>query len=306
MLDSFVGSGALIADLKTALNSGRLANSLLICGDDGMGKGYLARCIAADYLYKNNTDGQRNVMQDTSPECITVLGEGASGMISVKRIRQVRYEICSTAISSVGRAVVMPSAHMLNTASANALLKILEEPPEGVLFILCAKNAAAVMPTIRSRCCIYNIAPPSKQECVNYLEKNGVKLDGQTAEIAADIYGGKIGSCLELAESRKRLDIFNEALKLCEVSRGGDEYGVNCILSAYEKDKQGALCLLQDAVKAFAAQAKAAADNGQKSLCLQAAGAAERVQNAIFAINQNGSVKLVLCNLATGLAFKRV
>lgn len=305
MLDSFVGSEALTADLKTALNSGRLANSLLICGDDGMGRGYLARCIAADYLYKNNADGQRNVMNDTSPECITVLGEGASGMITVKRIRQVRYEICATAVSAQGRAVVMPAAHMLNTASANALLKILEEPPEGVLFILCAKNAAAVMPTIRSRCCIYNIAPPSVNECTRYLKENGVKLSDEDIENAADIYGGRIGCCMELAESRKRLDIFKQALQLYGACENGDEYGINCLLAGYEKDKQGALCILSDAVRVFETEAKKSAENGRKKTCMQAAEAAENTQNAIFAINQNGSVKLVLCNLAAQLAFKK-
>lgn len=66
---------------------------------------------------------------------------------------------CSRPRVCNGRAVIFYGAQKMNASSANALLKVLEEPPEGVLFVLTATSAAAVLPTIRSRCAIYPIAP---------------------------------------------------------------------------------------------------------------------------------------------------
>ena len=66
---------------------------------------------------------------------ILLCGEGVSGDIRVDRVREVRREIFNTALSAGGRAVHIKGADKLNGASANALLKVLEEPPEGVLFI---------------------------------------------------------------------------------------------------------------------------------------------------------------------------
>ena len=61
---------------------------------------------------------------------------------------------------------------MLNGASANALLKVLEEPPEGVLFILTAPSEANVMATIRSRCAPIPLAPVAEEVCAAYLKKH--------------------------------------------------------------------------------------------------------------------------------------
>ena len=87
------------------------------------------------------------------------------------RVREVRREIFNTALSAGGRAVHIKGADKLNGASANALLKVLEEPPEGVLFILTAPSEANVMATIRSRCCAYSLAPVAEEVCAAYLTR---------------------------------------------------------------------------------------------------------------------------------------
>ncbi|MEG2053354.1 MAG: AAA family ATPase, partial [Oscillospiraceae bacterium] len=165
MLEKFVGSKNTVENITLALKSQRLANSILVCGEDGLGRGYFARLLAADYLYPMGGNGAVAVENGNGAEVINVLGEGASGQISAKRIREVRSAVCETSLSSTGRVVIIKNAHMMNQSSANALLKILEEPPEGVLFILCAKNAMSVMATIRSRCGIFSLCAPSIAQC---------------------------------------------------------------------------------------------------------------------------------------------
>ena len=171
-----------------------LSHSILLCGDAGTGAGFAARCLAADYLYPNGGASAAQVLAGQSPEYLLLAGEGVSGDIRVDRVREVRREIFNTALSAGGRAVHIKGADKLNGASANALLKVLEEPPEGVLFILTAPSEANVMATIRSRCCAYSLAPVAEEVCAAYLKKHFPK-EPEAARYAAEGQFG-VGSML--------------------------------------------------------------------------------------------------------------
>ena len=126
MLDRLAGNEAMKQHLQAALAGGKLAHSLLLCGEKGCGAGFAARCLAADYLYPQGGPAAEAVLAGQAPECLEVRGEGASGQIRIERIRQVREEVFHSALSAQGRVVLLYGAQNLNSASANALLKVLE------------------------------------------------------------------------------------------------------------------------------------------------------------------------------------
>ena len=221
-LDSLLGNETLKESLSAALAAGRLSHSILLCGEAGTGAGFAARCLAADYLL--------------------LAGEGVSGDIRVDRVREVRREIFNTALSAGGRAVHIKGADKLNGASANALLKVLEEPPEGVLFILTAPSEANVMATIRSRCCAYSLAPVAEEVCAAYLKKHFPK-EPEAARYAA-LFGGKIGSAKRCLEDAAWRTLLLDALKLAGLAEKQDVYGALALLSKYEKDRAGTQALL--------------------------------------------------------------
>ena len=260
-LDSLLGNETLKESLSAALAAGRLSHSILLCGEAGTGAGFAARCLAADYLYPNGGASAAQVLAGQSPEYLLLAGEGVSGDIRVDRVREVRREIFNTALSAGGRAVHIKGADKLNGASANALLKVLEEPPEGVLFILTAPSEANVMATIRSRCCAYSLAPVAEEVCAAYLKKHFPK-EPEAARYAA-LFGGKIGSakrCLEDANKVVPIDkcsilltvllaffLLGEPvspLKLAGLAEKQDVYGALALLSKYEKDRAGTQALL--------------------------------------------------------------
>ena len=148
MLARLAGNHALKEDLSAALGTGRLPHSILLVGEPGCGAGFAARCLAADYLYPAGGAHAEAVLRGEDSECLTIRGEGASGQIKVERIRDAREKIQHSALSAdaAGRVLFIYGAQNLNGASANAMLKIMEEPPEGVLFLLTASSAAAVLP----------------------------------------------------------------------------------------------------------------------------------------------------------------
>ena len=199
MLERIAGNRELKQDLKTALGSGRIAHSILLVGEPGCGAGFAARCLAADYLYPNGGPHAEAVLRGQDTESIVVRGEGASGQIKVEAIRDARQNIQKSALSSdaEGRVLFIYGAQNLNGASANAMLKIMEEPPEGVMFLLTASSAAAVLPTIRSRCAAYTMAPVPTEECAAALRTAQPELNEQNAQDLAFLYEGHIGLCLK-------------------------------------------------------------------------------------------------------------
>lgn len=244
MLNRVTGNRPSIQGIKAALAAGRLSHSILLAGEKGTGTGFAARCLAADYLWPHGGAGARLVMESRAEDCIEVRGEGASGDIRIDRIRQVRQQIFSTALQGPGRVVILYGAQSLNPSSANALLKVLEEPPEGVLFILTATSAAAVLPTIRSRCVCFAMAPVSEEDCVAYLRQ--ARPNCTEAKFLARAMGGRIGSALACADDEGRRAILQDAVQSASLAAAGDVYGLQMLLAKREKDKPALRQLLED------------------------------------------------------------
>ena len=121
-------------------------------------------------------------------------GEGASGLIKIDAVRAVRRAVYDTALSAAGRAVLV--------YGAEKLLKVIEEPPENVLFVFTAVSEAAVLPTIRSRCSVYTLAPLALPECAAALERLGAKP--QQAHRLAEVFGGRLGEAKACLADEKR------------------------------------------------------------------------------------------------------
>ena len=297
MLQSFLGNEDLKRDLQAALRAGRLSHSVLLCGQEGCGAGYAARCLAADYLYPQGGPQAQAVMESRAAECLEVRGEGASGEIKIDRIRQIRRQVFETALSAQGRVVILYGVQHLNQSSANALLKVLEEPPQGVLFVLTASSAAAVLPTIRSRCSQYTVAPVSPQQCSQWLAQHCPKAPQR--ELLALVYDGCIGRAAHAAQDPAGQKNFQTACTIAGQLAAGSRYQVLCSLAAYERDKPGAQQLLSD----LAALGSAALSHpGCCGLSPhQGAVVAAACGQAQEEMARNVNLKLLLTNLAVRL-----
>ena len=167
MLDRMEGNAELKSSVQLMLAARRLTHSVLLVGEEGLGAGFAARCIAADYLYpaggapaeallrgeccravgKPGDRDSGHVETGIVREAISVSGMGAGGKYLVSQVKAMRSEIFNTSLSAEGRAVLLYHVEKMNEESANALLKVMEEPPEGVLFLLTADSLAGVLPT---------------------------------------------------------------------------------------------------------------------------------------------------------------
>ena len=264
MLDRMEGNAELKSSVQLMLAARRLTHSVLLVGEEGLGAGFAARCIAADYLYpaggapaeallrgeccravaKAGKRDSGQVETGIVREAISVTGMGAGGRYLVGQVTAMRSEIFNTSLSAEGRAVLLYHVEKMNEESANALLKVMEEPPEGVLFLLTADSLAGVLPTIRSRCISFAVAPVPPEQCARYCAAQGV--DKKTAALYSELFDGHIGTVLAAAQDEARTAQVEKALQLAKTAADHDSYAAAVLLAPYEKDKAGAAALLTD------------------------------------------------------------
>ncbi len=264
MLERIAGNEELKSSIRRMLEGRRLTHSVLLVGEAGLGAGFAARCVAADYLYPQGgapaeallrgeccravaKAGKRDSGQIETGivrEAISVTGMGSGGRYLVGQVTAMRSEIFNTSLSAEGRAVLLYHVERMNEESANALLKVMEEPPEGVLFLLTADSLAGVLPTIRSRCISLAVAPVSPEDCARYCTAQGV--GAKDAALYSALFDGHIGTVLAAARDEARREQVDRALALAKAAAARDSYAAAVLLAAYEKDKAGASALLAD------------------------------------------------------------
>lgn len=184
--------------LQNFLQSGRMPHAFLFAGPAGIGKFLMARLVAAELLCENVSHicgvcrSCKAMAAGNHPDCHIVSPAGQT--IKIEQVRKLQSEIALTASYGGWRAAIVNDAELLNEQSANSMLKILEEPPEKVIFILVTANRQSMLNTIISRCVTLNFQPMARRDIIACLIKRGVAED-KSATLAA-LADGSIGQAL--------------------------------------------------------------------------------------------------------------
>lgn len=178
--------------LSSALGSGKAFHALFISSMDADASLSLARRAAA--LCITGRDDEDAVKND--PDYHYLAGEETG----VNEIRAIIEELSKAAFEGGMRAIVISNAHAMTREAQNALLKTLEEPPKGVIFLLCG-NADGMLSTIISRCALIRLGQADRHEIENELALRGVSA--ADARLYARISGGSMGRALRLSEENE-------------------------------------------------------------------------------------------------------
>lgn len=201
-----IGHEAAIQQFEFARKSGRLHHAWLITGTPQIGKVTLALLFAKILL--NATDPSspesHRIEAGTHGDLLFITrgispSKGSeSNVILAADIKPIQQLLHHTAAEGGWRVVIVAGGDLLNSFAANALLKLLEEPPEKTIFFITADNAAAVIPTIRSRCHKLSLHPLQDADMQIFLFQHGIK-DPSTIQRLSVQAKGRPGYALELA-----------------------------------------------------------------------------------------------------------
>ena len=219
---SVIGQKALTSTLKNAIATDRLAHAYLFCGSRGVGKTSCARIFAKSINCSNPTpdgdpcnqcDSCRDFNENRS---LNIVELDAASNNGVEDMRNLIEQVLIPPTNGRYRVFIIDEVHMLSNQAFNAFLKTLEEPPSYVIFILATTEKQKIIPTILSRCQIYDFSRITTTDMVDHLEYVA-RQEGYTAERAAlNVIASKADGAM-----RDALSIFDQ---VAASSRGNITY----------------------------------------------------------------------------------
>ena len=215
--DTVVGQQALTTTLKNAVKSGKLAHAYLFCGPRGVGKTTCARIFAkAINCMSPTTDGEacghcESCQAFNEQRSFNIFELDAASNNSVEHIKTLMEQTRIPPQVGKYKVFIIDEVHMLSTAAFNAFLKTLEEPPAHVIFILATTEKHKILPTILSRCQIYDFERMTVRNTIDHLksvaEKEGITYEEEALAVIAEKADGGM---------RDALAIFDQAASFCQ------------------------------------------------------------------------------------------
>ena len=240
-----IGHQLQIDQLLDAFNSGKMPHAWMLTGPSGIGKAQLAQQLAASIIAHN--DGQealfgdpppmslqiqadnpdyRQVMQGAHPDFLYIApidsDKNKSGTIKIEQIRTLIPFFSHKSATGGWRVAIIDRLDDVNVNGANAMLKILEEPPEkAILFLICSQKGQ-VLPTIHSRCRQLTFSPLSVDVQSEILGRHFPEADKASLGNLAAISGGSIGFAIQIAET-DAYDLYEASCRLLADSRASSK-----------------------------------------------------------------------------------
>ena len=215
--DTVVGQAALTTTLKNAVKSGKLAHAYLFCGPRGVGKTTCARIFAKAINCQNPTaEGEacnecESCQSFNEQRSLNIFELDAASNNSVEHIKTLMEQTRIPPQVGKYKVFIIDEVHMLSTAAFNAFLKTLEEPPAHVIFILATTEKHKILPTILSRCQIYDFERMTVQNTIDHLksvaQKEGIQYEDEALAVIAEKADGGM---------RDALSIFDQAASFCQ------------------------------------------------------------------------------------------
>jgi len=225
--DDIFGHESQIESLKTRLREGTLAHALLLTGPPGVGKRRLAEALAAAVLCERGPKAPcgecpacRKSAALSHPDTLIVEPDEKSGTIRLESVRRIRNKIAFKPFEAGAIAVILDGAGAMNPEAQNALLKILEEPPGPVVFVLIEADPALLLPTVRSRCQSLVFEPLRPADQARVLSAH-CGMEPSEAEGLARLSGGSMEKALYLRES-DYVQVIEAMFAILQAARSGE------------------------------------------------------------------------------------
>lgn len=246
-----IGNEKIRETVLTLIKNDRFPHAVIVEGEKGLGRHILTDYLSLAVLCEGN-EKPCNCCQSchlakvgSHPDIITVAPEDKKKSIAVDQIRELKQSAFIKPHISNRRIFIIDKAETMNEPSQNALLKILEEPPKNVYFILIAESSEALLSTILSRCITLKLAAPKISDSLEWISQNiKPRRDNELIKAALEDAKGNIGRALELLRKKNSDSPEMIAKEFSSLLFSGDEFYLLCLLNKFEKDRPKADVLI--------------------------------------------------------------
>lgn len=258
--EGLLGNERLKENLISSLAKGHISHFYLISGPEGSGKHTLANLLAAAILCREpnrpctRCPDCRKVLAGTHPDVI-IVDDPEKKTVPVDLVRRARSDIYVRPNEADYKIYVFPRADCLGIPGQNALLKVLEEPPEYGVFLLLSDNPDKLLPTVRSRCTELSLHGLPEAQLMTALRREYPKAEENSIRAAAGRCGGYLGQAKKLLEQKDSIPPQTEEFVRCFSSR--DTVGMLQLLVPMERWKRDNLIPLLQSWLELTAEAMA-------------------------------------------------
>ncbi|MBO5930012.1 MAG: DNA polymerase III subunit [Clostridia bacterium] len=217
--DELYGHASVKRTLQKMLLAGHIANSYVFEGPAGVGKRLCAALFAKALLCESiapetapcgTCSSCTKVASGNHPDIIRVKKAEDGASIGVDEVReQILSEVYLKPYLAARRVVVIGEGDLLTESAQNALLKVLEEPPDYITFIICVTGKDKLLETVLSRSCVMTFFPLAREDVLRYLK---TQFDEQKASLAAGISQGSIGGALVFLQDENGEKLFEDSI----------------------------------------------------------------------------------------------
>ncbi len=248
----FQSNQIVVQTLKAAASGRRLNHAYLLYGPAGTGKRTLARIFAEALLCVGEDKPCGSCahcvkfQHGTHPDFTVVTKPADKNFILIDQIRRLREQVFVRPNEAERRVILIENANQMNLPAANALLKVLEEPPSYAVFLLTAESRSLLPETIASRCVCLGVQEVPQTIAGKWLAERFPGSDPAEVQRAV-IYGsGNLGRSQAYLEDEAVRRRYEQALNLVKALAFEKEFNVVAALAPFEGDKAGFLRLLDD------------------------------------------------------------
>ncbi len=201
--ENIIGQTTAVRSLENMISQDQVRGSFLFLGPDGVGKRTTGIEFAKAINCGEMKDGCRcasckKIDSGNHPDIFIIEPEGASSSIRIEKIRDIIYQASLKPYEARKRVFMINDAEAMTDEAQNALLKVLEEPPENHILILTASNISGLLSTVLSRCKVLKFYSLAQAEIQGFLQKEGI--DEKDSSLFSHMAMGSIGRAMEFID----------------------------------------------------------------------------------------------------------
>jgi DNA polymerase-3 subunit delta' len=230
--EDILGNEHIVSHFTKAIENNKISHAYILNGEKGMGKKTIAKAFAMTLLCEEKGTVPcmkcRSCIQtltDNNPDIINITPDKPT-TLSIDHIRETLVnDVDLKPYSYSHKVYIIQDAQLMNSATQNAILKTIEEPPEYAVILLLTTNIGGMLQTVMSRCVKMDVQPLKKEVVKKYLMEKEKVVDYQ-ADVAVSFAGGNLGRAIELSTSQDFAGMLDEVVQLLKYVKEMQAYEV--------------------------------------------------------------------------------